>query len=829
MADYDVAGALHRIENELIASMMRNLERHTAEEDDLEINWEQWQVRQLKALDDYKKRNRKIYGTQFKDINRQIENLIEMQRETGNGEQEIKILNAIKNGAALKKATGRAAEASAAFFRTNDRRLNALIDATTNDLQKAEHAMLRMADDKYRKIIFDAQFYAASGAGTYEKAIDMATKDFLRAGINCIEYKNGARHTAADYAEMAIRTAGKRSKLMGEGEMRNEYGIHTVIMNKRGNPCPKCLPFVGKVLIDDVWSGGTAKDGKYPLMSSAIAAGLYHPRCKDGHTTYFPDIDEEPDDKFTKQELLDIEAQNRKEAKHRYAKRKMESFDRLERYSLDNDNKKMYEARRDEWRKKHALLSEQKSPVIDKDALKQDINSIRADKSLAQNKIDALEIEEKALTKKVYFDGTGTQEEADRLRKIVDQKKSVREQIDALDGKILEKQYVYKTAAENRILESGTLEEIKLSKKMTPEAVDELENTLYHLKEKYGIMPKGVIYDPAKVPDATASYNWIDDKIYLSNRFNDTDKYLDIIKKSEDSLKEYRKHYDIVEKAKEDIKNMDAFLADKSIKGYEREKAVLAKADAEIRFNTSRQAVRESISDVFIHEYGHFINRHAETDYIQKKNVFGMRDIGGKLINGDWKFDMNTAYSRSGKIAASKISAYATDNPYEAFAEGFLAMEKGEKIPEEIAKVINEATDKAGVKNVAKYADSGIMNVAETIHKAVGAKSKNYDVYNPLTGGYIHLAEGTNITQPKNHIIAGKGRERQIDCIDWLMDEYPGGNEEEWTKEKGFGYVLDEYGEQRKVELHWYQNPVNGKVEMKIKRQPGGEIYIDED
>ena len=49
------------------------------------------------------------------------------------------------------------------------------------------------------------------------------------------------------------------------------------------------------------------------------------------------------------------------------------------------------------------------------------------------------------------------------------------------------------------------------------------------------------------------------------------------------------------------------------------------------------------------------------------------------------------------------------------------------------------------------------------------------------------------------------------------------------STEKGFGYVLDEYGDKRKVELHWYQNPVNGKVEMKIKRQPGGEIYIDED
>ena len=41
-----------------------------------------------------------------------------------------------------------------------------------------------------------------------------------------------------------------------------------------------CAPFVGKVLIDDVWSGGRP-DGKHMLMSTAIAKGLYHPRCKD--------------------------------------------------------------------------------------------------------------------------------------------------------------------------------------------------------------------------------------------------------------------------------------------------------------------------------------------------------------------------------------------------------------------------------------------------------------------------------------------------------------------------------------------------------------------
>ena len=127
-------------------------------------------------------------------------------------------------------------------------------------MEKAEVAVLRMADDQYRRVIYNAQVYANTGAGTYEKAVDMATKDFLSAGLNCIEYKNGARHTLADYADMAIRTASKRAYLQGEGEKRQEWGIHTVIVNKRGNPCPKCLPFCGKVLIDDgaVAAGKTA-------------------------------------------------------------------------------------------------------------------------------------------------------------------------------------------------------------------------------------------------------------------------------------------------------------------------------------------------------------------------------------------------------------------------------------------------------------------------------------------------------------------------------------------------------------------------------------------
>ena len=118
--------------------------------------------------------------------------------------------------------------------------------------------------------------------------------------------------------------------------------------------------------------------------------------------------------------------------------------------------------------------------------------------------------------------------------------------------------------------------------------------------------------------------------------------------------------------------------------------------------------------------------------------------------------------------------------------------------------------------------------VAENIGRSVGAKAKNSKVYNPVTGEDMPLTEGTRITQPKNHVMAGKGRERQIDELQLLLDKY-GGDPLEWTKEKGFGYVDDEHGDSHYVELHWYQEPTAGKVKMKIKVQPDGRIYLEED
>ena len=360
---YDISEAFRIVEGELIDSMIRNLDHHRAEELKEGYNWSQWQVEQLAALDEYKKRNMRRYKGVFGNINNQIDTLISMQRAAGNADQEMSILRAIKEGAKLQKAK-KNISAEGIFFKVNDEKINSLIKATQDDFKKAETAILRMVNDQYRKIIFNAQVYAMTGA-TYEKAVDMATKDFLSAGINCIEYSNGARHTMADYADMALRTAQKRAYLTGEGEKRMEWGISTVIMNKRGNPCPKCKPFVGKIFIDDVWSGGN-KDGisettglKYPLISEAIKKGLYHPRCRDSHTTYFEGISTPPDDKYTKEELEELAENYNHEQRQQYAQRQAEKYGRLEKYSLDVDNKRKYRVLENQWKQKsntHKLL-----------------------------------------------------------------------------------------------------------------------------------------------------------------------------------------------------------------------------------------------------------------------------------------------------------------------------------------------------------------------------------------------------------------------------------------------------------------------------------------
>lgn len=335
--------------------MMRNFSRHRAEETKEGYNWTQWQAEQLKSLEEYRKHNAKKFGKRFKTINGKVEEMIRTAKADGNASQEAEILEAVKDG--FKAPKKPSAHSTAEFFKVNDRKLDALIKSTTDDLKRAETAVLRMSNDKYRKAIFNAQVAMNTGAVTYEKAVDMACKDMLNAGLNCVEYKNGARHTLSDYADMAVKTANKRAYLRGEGEKRAEWGVSLVVVNSRQGGCPDCAKYIGKVFIDDVYSNGKKSDGNYPLLSTAIKNGLFHPRCKDSTSTFYPELDD-LDAPLSEDEIKELDRQRGIEEKQQYAQRQAERFDRRAEYSLDGDNKRIAQTRADEWHDRANTLEE---------------------------------------------------------------------------------------------------------------------------------------------------------------------------------------------------------------------------------------------------------------------------------------------------------------------------------------------------------------------------------------------------------------------------------------------------------------------------------------
>ena len=361
---YDVSRAFERIENELLESMMRNLKKHKAEETELGIEWTQWQAIQLEELQRFKLEAAQKYGLEFKSMNKKIRETIANASLQGASDEELNVLKALEKGYVLKRERG----LSAGFFQTNQKRLDALMNAVEHDMKTAQTAVLRYANDQYRKIIFQSQVAASSGAITYEKAVDMATSDFLKSGLNCITYSNGAVHNIVSYSDMAVRTASKRAYLMGEGQKRQEWGVSTVILNKRFNACPLCMPFEGKVLIDDVWSGGTSKDGPYPLMSSAMAAGLYHPNCKDKHSTYFEGISSKPESRYYEEKPV-IKERQLIENKLNHAKRQAKSYNRLAKNSLDAENQETYRARATEWNDNVKQYREQLDSFEEKNGL----------------------------------------------------------------------------------------------------------------------------------------------------------------------------------------------------------------------------------------------------------------------------------------------------------------------------------------------------------------------------------------------------------------------------------------------------------------------------
>lgn len=341
----DIAKIFEEIELRLVASLKRNLSRHKVEEEKEGFNWSAWQAEKLNNIDKFRKENAQIVNEYVDVIDEETRQLMTEQFHEGEQVAEQSIVEVSENGVNVPDVPTQPqpSEAPTAisddhFFGVNKPKMEKLMEDITTLEKTVETAAVRNMDDVYRTTLNRVQLMMGSGSLTLTEAIDLATREFLDKGINCIVYADGRRVNIADYVRMALRTTSTRAALQGAAKRFAELGYDTVLISQYGGCSETCEPYQGKAYIDDVftiWNGEKSGDfGKsnycdkwFMLLSVAIRGGLFHPNCRHTMGQYIEGLTKIPkpipSEKIQKQRMLE-EKQRAMERKIRALKRKVE-------------------------------------------------------------------------------------------------------------------------------------------------------------------------------------------------------------------------------------------------------------------------------------------------------------------------------------------------------------------------------------------------------------------------------------------------------------------------------------------------------------------------
>lgn len=329
MTEKELAALFEELELRLIESLKRNLPDHKKWESDLGFDWPAWQAEKIKSLERFRKENEAIMRAYRDTIQKETRTLLEEQFRESAGDADSIAENGIAAGVTDES-----------FFDLWDEKIESLIEEVQGKERTVERAALRTMDDVYRQTLIRADTALQTGSVTLQQAIEMAVEDFAKRGLNCIEYRDGRRVNIADYAYMALKTSNTRAALLGGAKQRMALGIDTVRVSSYGGCSDTCLPWQGRVYIDDVFAvftgeiigaRGKSRSGKwYPLLSVAVKAGLFHPNCRHTLTSYQEGAREPM--RFDEEKVRE---NYRLEQKQRALERKIRKWKRMEAAAAD--------------------------------------------------------------------------------------------------------------------------------------------------------------------------------------------------------------------------------------------------------------------------------------------------------------------------------------------------------------------------------------------------------------------------------------------------------------------------------------------------------------
>ena len=385
----DIAKIFEEIELRLISSLKRNLQRHKAEEQRYGFEWSAWQAEKLKNMENFRRENLDIMNEYTDVIDEQTRQL--MTEQFGEGQQQAQRSVEEFSDELVTPIPDKH------FFGVNEKKMAKLMEDVTALEKTAETAALRMTDDIYRQTLNRVQLAMATGSMTLNEAIDLATRDFLDKGINCIVYADGKRVNIADYVRMALRTTSARANLQGQAKRFAELGYDTVLVSQYGGCSETCEPWQGQVYIDDVftvWEGEKDEfQGKsnycgewFWLLSYAVKNGLFHPNCRHTMTQYIHGRTQIPEPTPAEK----IKRQRELEQKQRAMERKIRKLKRFAAGTCDPDTAKEYRRKLRQAQQELKAFVDEHNEVLHRDHSREKYYGGAVDKSAESGKAGKL-------------------------------------------------------------------------------------------------------------------------------------------------------------------------------------------------------------------------------------------------------------------------------------------------------------------------------------------------------------------------------------------------------------------------------------------------------
>lgn len=598
-----------------------------------------------------------------------------------------------------------------------------------------------------------------SGAESRTKAVRTTIHEMAQKGIPAFVDKSGREWSPEAYVNMDIRATVKNTALEAQFSTMDSLGQDVFEVSSHPGSRPKCRPWQGKLIsrsgkTTEITDINGRKHKVIPLSQTSFGEpdGLFGINC--GHrprgvsdglfrkssVEYDDEEDKALYNKVCKQRELErrvrkskteadmLEAAGDTEGAKQVRQKLTEQNKALKSYCDSNglkyrsDRVKTYGSVKPKKTQNAVPVAAPTEKPVD---IRTKCNELRKQYNAETQAVEKMRKEFKELEAKVYFGTGGTADDVKRLQQMNAEIKLTEERAAAAKNEMLGAQKEYADAACKRLVDNGIFKSAKLPKTITPAAVDEIESKAKQLYSEYGIMPQKLAYDPMKTGPALATYSWTEEVMYIGNGSLDPEKYAINHKKTAEALLTRQNSLrTIYEKQVADAENI---LSDKSIKGYERWKAQLNRDRALVELNKVRNTVPDNIGEVFEHEYGHFLH-----DIANRMSGIYDRDklIGLKKLHGN--FQTWSPNDKSGQVAASTLSSYATESPLEAIAEAFVAKRKGYDVPKVLDDVLSDI--ERVVRPLDKSGGSGIIKLSSKFVNPTDPLYTNANKIKPVKG-----------------------------------------------------------------------------------------------